>query len=66
MKRYLGILGLSFLLVACGDDDASTNEESKGNVVATTGQIADAVKVISGDTSCCHNINGPRSRSPLI
>ena len=59
MKRCLGILGLSFLLVACGDDNASTNEESKGNVVATTGQIADAVKVISGDHLAVTTLMGP-------
>ena len=59
MKRYLGALGLSFLLVACGDDNASTNEEKTGNIVATTGQIADAVKVISGEHLEVTTLMGP-------
>lgn len=60
MKKWLGIAALSLLLVACNDKD-STNEggEKEGNVVATTGQIADAVKVISGDKLKVTTLMGP-------
>lgn len=60
MRKYVGILGLSLMLVACGSDEASdTSAEKEGNVVATTGQIADAVKVISGDKLSVTSLMGP-------
>ena len=59
LKRFLEILGVSFLLVACGDDDVATNEEKAGDIVATTGQIADAVKVISGEHLAVTTLMGP-------
>lgn len=60
MRKYVGILGLSLMLVACGSDEASdTSAEKEGNVVATTGQIADAVKVISGDKLSVTFLMGP-------
>lgn len=60
MKKWLGIAALSLMLVAC-NDEASTNGgvEKEGNVVATTGQIADAVKVISGDKLKVTTLMGP-------
>lgn len=66
LKKFLGILGLSILLAACGEDDAATNEEktedivaTTGNVIATTGQIADAVKIISGEHLNVTTLMGP-------
>lgn len=46
MKKLLGVLFLVFMLAACGNGAATDTQ--KGNVVTTTGQIADAVKIISG------------------
>lgn len=60
MNKYVGILGLALLLAACNDEEAGkTNAENEGNVVATTGQIADAVKVISGDKLNVTTLMGP-------
>ena len=58
MKRFLAMIGMSFLLVGCTDDN-SAGKGKEGSVVATTGQIADAVKVISGDHLTVTNLMGP-------
>lgn len=58
MKRILAMIGLSLLLVACANDNSS-GKGKEGMVVATTGQIADAVKVISGDHLTVTNLMGP-------
>ena len=57
MRKLLSVLGLVFLLAACGNSNTSDNQ--KGNVVTTTGQIADAVKVISGDHLTVSALMGP-------
>ena len=60
MRKLLGVLGLSFLLGACsGEVDDTNSEEKKGIVVATTGQIADAVKIIGGEHLQVTNLMGP-------
>lgn len=59
MKRIIIFIGLSFFLVACGNDNPATNQSKEGIVVATTGQIADAVKVIGGDHLKVTNLMGP-------
>lgn len=58
MKQWLGVmvLSLSFLLFGCS---AETEGEKEGIVVATTGQIADAIKVISGDHLQVSALMGP-------
>lgn len=58
MKQWLGvvILSLSFLLFGCS---AETEGEKEGIVVATTGQIADAIKEISGDHLQVSALMGP-------
>lgn len=60
MKKLISVLVLSFVLAACGD---SVNEkgsgEKEGIVVATTGQIADAVRIIGGDHIQVTNLMGP-------
>ncbi|MEK4229440.1 metal ABC transporter solute-binding protein, Zn/Mn family [Solibacillus sp. FSL H8-0538] len=59
MKRFLAIIGLSFLLAACGDDNEASKKNKEGIIVATTGQLADAVKVIGGDHLTVMNLMGP-------
>lgn len=49
MKKWLGSLVLVLTLAACGDDSSSSSKEKEGTIVATTGQIADAVKEIGGE-----------------
>ncbi|WP_333879784.1 metal ABC transporter solute-binding protein, Zn/Mn family [Lysinibacillus capsici] len=58
MKQWLGVvvLSLSFLLFGCS---AETEDEKEGIVVATTGQIADAIKEISGDHLQVSALMGP-------
>ncbi|WGT40187.1 zinc ABC transporter substrate-binding protein [Lysinibacillus sp. 1 U-2021] len=58
MKQWLGVvvLSLSFLLFGCS---AETEGEKEGIVVATTGQIADAIKEISGDHLQVSALMGP-------
>ncbi|WP_332649992.1 metal ABC transporter solute-binding protein, Zn/Mn family [Lysinibacillus sp. 54212] len=58
MKRILGVLGLSLLLAACNDDGGSTKEK-EGVVVATTGQVGDAIKIIGGDHLQVTTLMGP-------
>lgn len=62
MKRYFGVLGilvLSIMLAACGNEGSSTSEEKEGNIVATTGQIGDAIKIIAGDHLQITSLMGP-------
>lgn len=59
MRRILAVLGLSFLLFGCTAENKSTKEEKEGVVVATTGQIADAIKEISGDHLKITALMGP-------
>lgn len=58
MKRLLGVfvLALSFLIVGCS---SNTGTEEERVIVATTGQIADAVKVIGGDHFTVTALMGP-------
>ena len=58
MKKSLlvGILFSSLLFAACSGDKAETSEKT---VVATTGQIADAVKAIVGDEITVQALMGP-------
>lgn len=58
MKQWLGVvvLSLSFLLFGCS---VETEDEKEGIVVATTGQIADAIKEISGDHLQVSALMGP-------
>lgn len=58
MKQWLGVmvLSLSFLLLGCS---AEIEGEKEGIVVATTGQIADAIKEISGDHLQVSALMGP-------
>ncbi|EON70727.1 metal ABC transporter solute-binding protein, Zn/Mn family [Lysinibacillus sphaericus] len=59
MKRFLSVLGLSLLLFGCSAQSNATEEEKEGVVVATTGQIADAIKEISGDHLSVSALMGP-------
>ena len=59
MKHYIGAIGLFVLLFGCSGEGLSTNEEKKGTVVATTGQIADAIEEISGDHLAVTALMGP-------
>ncbi|MER1986697.1 MAG: zinc ABC transporter substrate-binding protein [Solibacillus sp.] len=60
MKRMLGVAALSLVLAACSADEVEkSGAEKEGNVVATTGQIADAVKIISGDKLTVTTLMGP-------
>ncbi|MCH7323801.1 zinc ABC transporter substrate-binding protein [Solibacillus sp. MA9] len=62
MKRFLGILGvlgLSLMLVGCGNEGSSTSEKKEGNIVATTSQIGDALKIIGGDHLQVTTLMGP-------
>lgn len=58
MKQWLGVfvLSLSLLLFGCSTE---VDGEKKGIVVATTGQIADAIKEISGDHLQVSALMGP-------
>ena len=58
MKKTLlaGILLSTLLFAACSEDNVETNEKT---VVATTGQIADAVKAIVGDEITVQALMGP-------
>ncbi|MDM5234000.1 metal ABC transporter solute-binding protein, Zn/Mn family [Lysinibacillus pakistanensis] len=59
MKRFLGVVvfSLSLLLFGCSTD--TTKEDREGVVVATTGQIADAIKAISGGHLQVSALMGP-------
>ncbi|WP_286923826.1 MULTISPECIES: metal ABC transporter solute-binding protein, Zn/Mn family [Lysinibacillus] len=59
MKRFLGVVvfSLSLLLFGCSTD--TTKEDREGVVVATTGQIADAIKAISGGHLRVSALMGP-------
>lgn len=60
MKKWIGLAALTLMLAACNEDEAKTEGADKeGNVVATTGQIADAVKVISGEKLNVTTLMGP-------
>lgn len=56
----MGIATLTLMLAAC-NEETSTNEgaEKERNVVATTGQIADAVKIIGGENLTVTTLMGP-------
>ena len=58
IKKFLlvGFLCSSFLFTACSGDNAESDEK---NVVATTGQIADAVNAIVGDEITVYALMGP-------
>ncbi|WP_107841820.1 metal ABC transporter solute-binding protein, Zn/Mn family [Metasolibacillus meyeri] len=56
MKRFLAVLGLTLLLAACSDGKEDAKE---GNVVATTGQIGDAIKMIGGEHLQVTTLMGP-------
>ncbi|WP_141903709.1 zinc ABC transporter substrate-binding protein [Lysinibacillus sp. Y5S-8] len=58
MKQWLGVmvLSLSLLLFGCSTE---TEGKKEGVVVATTGQIADAIKEISGDHLQVSALMGP-------
>lgn len=60
MKKWMGIAALTLMLAAC-NEETSTNEgaEKERNVVATTGQIADAVKIIGGENLTVTTLMGP-------
>ncbi len=57
MKKFLllGLLTTSLLLGACSEDNASEEK----TVVATTGQVADAVKAIVGEEIKVQTLMGP-------
>lgn len=57
-KSFLGVLGLSLLFAACNDEGGSSKEK-EGIVIATTGQIGDAVKIIGGDHLQVTTLMGP-------
>ncbi len=60
MKKWLSIVALSLMLAACSENGSNNEDADKeGNVVATTGQIADAVKVISGGKLTITTLMGP-------
>ncbi|MER2127398.1 zinc ABC transporter substrate-binding protein [Solibacillus sp.] len=60
MKKWIGLSALTLMLAACNEDEAkNANADKEGNVVATTGQIADAVKVISGEKLNVTTLMGP-------
>lgn len=59
MKRYLGVLGLLLLLFGCSGEGNTKDEEKKGTVVTTTGQIADAIEEISGGHLTVNALMGP-------
>lgn len=61
MKRTIFILSLLLigLLTACGQADADDADSGKLNVVATTGQIHDAVRNIAGDAVNLTGLLGP-------
>ena len=60
MKKWIGLAALTLMLAACNEDEAKTKGAVKeGNVVATTGQIADAVKVISREKLNVTTLMGP-------
>lgn len=59
MKRIVGVIGLTLLLFGCSAEDATTKGKREGNVVATTGQVADAIKEISGDHLTVKALMGP-------
>lgn len=60
MKKWIGLAALTLMLAACNEDEAKTEGADKeGNVVATTGQIADAVKMISGEKLNVTTLMGP-------
>lgn len=60
MKKWIGLAALTLMLAACNEEGSNQEGADKeGNVVATTGQIADAVKIISGDKLNVTTLMGP-------
>lgn len=59
MKRFLGVVVFSLSLILFGCSTDTTKEDREGVVVATTGQIADAIKAISGDHLQVSALMGP-------
>jgi len=59
MKCFLGVVVFSLSLILFGCSADTTNEDREGVVVATTGQIADAIKAISGDHLQVSALMGP-------
>lgn len=59
MKRFLGVVGLSLLLIGCSGEKAIEEDEKEGIVVTTTGQIADAIKEIGGEHLTVTALMGP-------
>ncbi|WP_042473760.1 metal ABC transporter solute-binding protein, Zn/Mn family [Bacillus ndiopicus] len=57
MKRFLAVLGLILFLAACSNEGEGGAKE--GNVVATTGQIGDAIKIIGGGHLQVTTLMGP-------
>lgn len=57
MKRFLGVVSLSLLIFGCSAE--KDPNEKEGIIVTTTGQIADAIKVISGDHLTVTSLMGP-------
>ncbi|MCM2272621.1 MAG: zinc ABC transporter substrate-binding protein [candidate division Zixibacteria bacterium] len=60
IRAILAALFIGGMIAGCGQsDDASSSEDGKLEVVATTGMIADAVKNIAGETVSIHGLMGP-------
>ncbi|MEG0450531.1 MAG: zinc ABC transporter substrate-binding protein [Lysinibacillus sp.] len=59
MRRFLGVVSLLLILVGCSGEKAISEDEKEGIVVTTTGQIADAIKEISGDHLTVTALMGP-------
>lgn len=59
MKRFLGVVVFSLSLILFGCSTDTTKEDREGVVVATTGQIADAIKAISGGHLQVSALMGP-------
>lgn len=59
MKQLYLILFLSLLLVACGGRSSAANQPEQLQIVATTGQIADAAANIAGDAAAVMGLFGP-------